>query len=61
MNSRADADVDADAIADCVCSTFETLPEKRKPRARNDRAREWVPLAGIVLAKGTYYSQLRTQ
>jgi hypothetical protein len=43
---------DADAIADCVLSTFASLPEKRQPRARGDGAREWVPLAGIVLAKG---------
>ena len=43
---------DADAIADCVLAAFESLPEKRKPRARGDGAREWVPLAGIVLAKG---------
>ncbi|KAH7382223.1 hypothetical protein BKA66DRAFT_512303 [Pyrenochaeta sp. MPI-SDFR-AT-0127] len=42
---------DADAIADCVLSTFDRLPEKRKPRPRNDGSREWVPLAGIVLSK----------
>lgn len=45
-----------DAIADCVLSTFDSLPEKRKPRARSDGAREWVPLAGIVLAKGTSHT-----
>ncbi|KAF2738827.1 hypothetical protein EJ04DRAFT_428369, partial [Polyplosphaeria fusca] len=44
----------ADAIADCVLSAFNSLPNKRKPRPRDDGAREWVPLAGIVLAKGTY-------
>ncbi|KAF2824793.1 adenosine-deaminase [Ophiobolus disseminans] len=43
--------VDADAIADCVLSTFDQLPEKRKPRPRSDGSREWVPLAGIVLSK----------
>lgn len=44
----------ADAIADCVLSAFDSLPDKRKPRARVDGSREWVPLAGIVvLAKGT--------
>lgn len=45
---------DADAIADCVLSTFDQLPDKRKPRPRNDGKREWVPLAGIVLSKGNY-------
>ncbi|KAJ4330928.1 hypothetical protein N0V95_009977 [Ascochyta clinopodiicola] len=44
-------DADADAIADCVLSTFAQLPEKRKPRPRNDGSREWVPLSGIVLSK----------
>ncbi|OCL08391.1 hypothetical protein AOQ84DRAFT_340437 [Glonium stellatum] len=43
----------ADAIADCVLSTFDSLPAKRKPRQRDDGAREWVPLSGIVLSKGT--------
>jgi tRNA-specific adenosine deaminase 1 len=43
---------DADAIADCVLRAFAQLPEKRKPRPRHDGAREWVPLAGIVLSKG---------
>ncbi|KAF2249097.1 hypothetical protein BU26DRAFT_427585 [Trematosphaeria pertusa] len=44
---------DADAIANCVLSAFDELPEKRKPRPRGDGSREWVPLAGIVLVKGT--------
>jgi tRNA-specific adenosine deaminase 1 len=43
---------DADAIADCVLKTFQALPDKRKPRPRNDGSREWVPLAGIVLSQG---------
>lgn len=43
---------DADAIADCVLDTFAQLPDKRKPRPRTDGSREWVPLSGIVLAKG---------
>lgn len=38
-----------DAIADCVLAAFDCLPDKRKPRPRGDGAREWVPLAGIVL------------
>ncbi|KAH4181365.1 hypothetical protein HBI82_130720 [Parastagonospora nodorum] len=41
----------ADAIADCVLATFDQLPDKRKPRPRNDGSKEWVPLAGIVLSK----------
>lgn len=43
---------DADAVAECVLSTFEQLPDKRKPRPRNDGSREWVPLSGIVMSKG---------
>ncbi|KAI1519907.1 Adenosine-deaminase domain containing protein [Pyrenophora tritici-repentis] len=39
---------DATAIADCVLEAFDRLPDKRKPRSRNDGSREWVPLAGIV-------------
>ncbi|OCK96011.1 uncharacterized protein K441DRAFT_554588 [Cenococcum geophilum 1.58] len=46
----------ADAIADCVLSTFDSLPAKRKPRQRDDGAREWVPLSGIALSKGTTHS-----
>ncbi|PVH97549.1 hypothetical protein DM02DRAFT_616427 [Periconia macrospinosa] len=42
---------DPDSIADCVLESFDKLPQKRKPRIRDDGAREWVPLAGIVLAK----------
>jgi hypothetical protein len=50
---RSTMAVDANAIADCVLATFDQLPEKRKPRPRNDGAKEWVPLAGIVLSKGS--------
>jgi hypothetical protein len=46
--------LDADAIADCVLATFHQLPDKRKPRPRNDGSREWVPLSGIVLSKGNH-------
>lgn len=44
----------ADDIANCVITAFDHLPAKRKPRARSATLREWIPLAGIVLAKGTY-------
>lgn len=45
---------DPDAVADCVLATFHQLPDKRKPRPQAAGAREWVPLAGVVLAdKGT--------
>lgn len=49
---------DPDAIADCVLSTFDQLPDKRKPRARHDGAREWVPLSGVVLSKGSHPTSL---
>jgi len=42
-----------DEIADCVLSAFDALPAKRKPREREDGTREWIPLSGIVLQKGT--------
>jgi tRNA-specific adenosine deaminase 1 len=50
---------DADAIADCVLATFDRLPDKRKPRPRNDGSKEWVPLAGIVLSKGNLFCCIR--
>ncbi|CBY00523.1 predicted protein [Plenodomus lingam JN3] len=50
----ADSDPYPDAIADCVLTAFDQLPEKRKPRERGDGLREWVPLAGIVVSQGTY-------
>lgn len=52
---------DANAIADCVLEAFDQLPEKRKPRSRNDASREWVPLAGIVMCKGNYPVAFRTE
>lgn len=53
---------DADAIAGCVLLTFEQLPDKRKPRPRNDGSREWVPLSGIVLAsKGDYPTNIQAR
>ncbi|KZF22175.1 hypothetical protein L228DRAFT_283349 [Xylona heveae TC161] len=42
-----------DQIADTVLETFDALPAKRKPRQREDGSREWVPLSGIVLSKGS--------
>ncbi|KAI9692254.1 MAG: hypothetical protein M1822_006484 [Bathelium mastoideum] len=40
-------------IADCVLRTFDGLPANRKPRERDGKSREWVPLSGIVLSKST--------
>lgn len=42
----------ADHIAECVLSTYDSLPAKCKPRDREDGGREWVPLSGVVLSKG---------
>jgi len=47
-----------DQVADLVLNTFDALPAKRKPRLREDGTREWVPLAGIVLSRGTEPAQL---
>ena len=49
---------DADAIADCVLSTFDQLLEKRKPRPRTDGRREWVPLAGLVVSTGNFTQRI---
>lgn len=43
-----------DDVQACVLSTFAALPAKCKPRARDSHAREWVPLAGIVVSRGTF-------
>lgn len=43
-----------DDVQACVLCAFDALPAKCKPRARDSTAREWVPLAGIVLSKGTH-------
>jgi tRNA-specific adenosine deaminase 1 len=43
-----------DAIAAVVLDAFNKLPPKCKPRPRDDGSQEWVPLSGIVMAKGTY-------
>ena len=43
---------DADDIADCVLKTYDSLPQRFKPRTLADGRREWVPLAGIVLRRG---------
>lgn len=45
---------DPDAIADAVLEAFDKLPPKCKPRPRSPGSREWIPLAGIVVAKGTF-------
>jgi hypothetical protein len=40
--------VAGDEIATVVLEAFDALPKKRKPQARKDGVREWVPLSGIV-------------
>jgi tRNA-specific adenosine deaminase 1 len=41
-----------DDIARCVLASYDRLPQKCKPLERGPGSREWVPLAGIVLASG---------
>ncbi|KAI9679836.1 MAG: hypothetical protein M1817_004850 [Caeruleum heppii] len=41
-----------DSIAATVHRAFDALPTRCKPRPRPDGTREWVPLSGIVLARG---------
>jgi hypothetical protein len=45
--------VSPDAVADLALDVFDRLPNKCKPRPRSDGSREWIPLSGIVIAKGT--------
>lgn len=45
--------ISGDEIAACVLDTFRKLPAKRKPLQRPNGSREWVPLSGVVLAKGS--------
>lgn len=44
--------LEADAIASTVLKQFAALTPKRKPQARNNGSREWVPLSGIVAKHG---------
>jgi len=53
MNIEVTMTASPDDIAECVLSRFDSLPAKRKPRDREDGGREWVPLSGIVLSRGT--------
>jgi tRNA-specific adenosine deaminase 1 len=46
-------EVTGDDIAETVQSQFDRLPQKRKPQARGDALREWVPLSGIIAQGGT--------
>ncbi len=41
-----------DDIARYVLASYDRLPQKCKPLEREPGSREWVPLAGIVLASG---------
>lgn len=43
---------EADAIARVVLEKFDRLPSRRKPRVRDNGAREWVPLSGIAAKHG---------
>ena len=48
-----DMEFPGDAIAETVQTQFDRLPQKRKPQARDNTHREWVPLSGIVVQGGT--------
>lgn len=50
-----------DDIADCVLTTFNSLPAKSKPRQLADGRREWAPLAGIILSRGDRPANHRDQ
>jgi tRNA-specific adenosine deaminase 1 len=47
-------DIPGDDIAEVVLQQFNALPSKRKPLARGDGVREWVPLSGIVAQGGPW-------
>lgn len=40
--------IDPDLIAGEVLAKFRSLPNRRKPKIRDNGAHEWVPLSGIV-------------
>ena len=42
-----------DRIAELVCAQFEKLPVRSKPTNSGDGNREWVPMSGVVLIRGT--------
>jgi hypothetical protein len=46
----------AERVACLVLSTFNSLPQKSKPRTHPDGSREWIPMTGIVLACGTLHA-----
>ena len=39
-------------MASLALSTFDSLPQRCKPRTYPDGSREWIPMSGIVLAYG---------
>lgn len=43
----------ATRIATLVHAHFDALPARCKPRSRPDGTYEWIPMSGIVLAKGS--------
>jgi tRNA-specific adenosine deaminase 1 len=40
-------------IASLVHAHFDALPARCKPQTREDGSKEWIPLSGIVVVKGT--------
>jgi hypothetical protein len=47
-----------DEIAKLVIDQFRRLPSKSKPIVRASGVPEWVPLAGVVIARGEQYLHL---
>lgn len=39
-------------VASLVLNRFHALPARSKPRIFPDGRREWIPLSGVVLARG---------
>ena len=40
-------------IASLVHGHFDTLPKRSKPTIHPDGSREWIPMSGMVVVKGT--------
>lgn len=40
-------------IAALVHAHFDALPARYKPRTRDDGSREWIPMSGFILNRGT--------
>lgn len=53
QSSDMDPDTLPSRIATLVHEHFDALPPRSKPTIHPDGSREWIPMTGIVVVKGT--------